>query len=281
MCAFQTLGKAAATSLLAVTSSSWLLYYVLGDHALYILYLFSRRDFYVYPPAPPAASVIASILYRTMTKTVSDFTGSLAMRLPNVLGGSYWLGNLFMSQASVFVAVHLYVRELRASANEMLVHAKTKTSFRRYIEYATGDDKIEASALWYGAGAVVAAWALAFTVFTTRIAVPKYRRTLWSSTTGRQWVQDFFLKKETDEGKFEIFTCNLLLWESDIGEEVKAWTAENWARWKEEKPSWFKPERVPDQFIPAAELQQLGYNRKRRGSASGSVRESFREQETD
>ena len=131
--------------------------------------------------------------------------------------------------------------------------------------------------LWYGAGAVTAAWALAVTFFATRIAVPKLRRTLWSSTSGRQWVQDCFLKGETDKGKFGIFACNLLLWESDIGEEVKAWAAENWARWREEKPAWFKPELVPDQFIPAAELQQLGFNRKRRGSASGSARESFRE----
>jgi hypothetical protein len=131
--------------------------------------------------------------------------------------------------------------------------------------------------LWYGAGAVTAAWALAVTFFATRIAVPKHRRTLWSSTSGRQWVQDIFLKRETDKGKFGIFTNNLLLWESDIGEEVKAWAAENWARWREEKPAWFKPELVPDQFIPAAELQQLGFNRKRRGSASGSARESFRE----
>jgi hypothetical protein len=90
-------------------------------------------------------------------------------------------------------------------------------------------------------------------------------------------VHDYFYKGKDDEAKFNIFRRNLLLWESDIGEEVKAWTAENWARWKEEKPAWFKPERVPDQFIPAAELQQLGYNRARRGSAAGSVRESFRE----
>ncbi|GMI38344.1 hypothetical protein TeGR_g7204 [Tetraparma gracilis] len=253
ICAFQTLGKTAATALLAVTNSSWLLYYVLGDHALYILYTFSRRDFHVYTPVPRALSVVTSIMFRTMSKIVSDFTGSPSTRLPNVLGGSYWFCNLLASQASVFVAVHLY------------------------NEYATGDDKIEARALWYGAGAVVAAWALAFAVFTTRIAVPKYRRTLWSSTTGRQWVQDCFLKRETDEGKFGIFASNLLLWESNIGEEVKAWAAENWERWREEKPAWFKPELVPDQFIPAAELEQLGYNRKRRGSASGSARESFRE----
>jgi hypothetical protein len=109
------------------------------------------------------------------------------------------------------------------------------------------------------------------------IAVPKYRQTIWSWTTERQCAQDYFNTSKDDEAKLGIYGCNLLLRESDIGEEVKAWTAENWARWKEEHPPWFKPEQVPDHFIPAGELQELGSNRKRRGSAAGSVRESFRE----
>ena len=90
-------------------------------------------------------------------------------------------------------------------------------------------------------------------------------------------VHKDFLESEGDEKKFGVFSRNLLLWESDIGDEVKAWTAENWARWKEEHPPWFKPERVPDKYIPAGELEQLGHNRKRRGSAAESIRESFRE----
>ena len=90
-------------------------------------------------------------------------------------------------------------------------------------------------------------------------------------------MQDYFIKGKSEEDQFGIFACNLLLWESDIGNEVNAWTRANWARWSEEKPSWFKPEMVPDHFIPAAGLEQLGYNRKRRGSAAESLRESFRE----
>jgi hypothetical protein len=112
-----------------------------------------------------------------------------------------------------------------------------------------------------------------------RIAVPKYRHTLWSWTTGRECVHDYFLKGKDDEAKFNIFGRNLLLWESDIGEEVKAWVAANWAQWSEEKPAWFKPERVPDDFLPVGGLQQLGFNRKRRGSAAGSIGESMRGQE--
>jgi hypothetical protein len=114
-----------------------------------------------------------------------------------------------------------------------------------------------------------------------RIAVPKYRHTLWSRTSGRQCVQDYFKKGWDEESKFEIFGCNLLLWEGDIGEEVKAWVAEGWGGWKEEKPAWFKPATVPDRFIPAGERPQLGYNRKRRGSAAESLRQSFREREED
>ena len=206
---------------------------------------------------PPAASYVVSTLVRVIIKTISDFTGSPLWRLPANLGGSYWLFSLGMSQASVFVCVHIY--------NE-------------YAE-SPGEDaeKVDADTLWFGAGCLSAAFLATFAFFVLRIAVPKYRHTLWSWTSGKQVVQDYFLKGNDDETRFIVFSNNLLLWESDIGDEVKAWTAENWARWSEEKPSWFKPEVVPDRFIPAVELEQLGFNRQRRGSAAGSLRESFRE----
>jgi hypothetical protein len=188
-------------------------------------------------------------------KTVSDFTGTAVLRLAMLGGGAYWLFNLAMSQASMFVCVHLY------------------------LEHVPGDgtDKIAAGTLWAGAAGLASGWFITFAFFAFRIAVPRLRFTLWSWKSGRQAAQDYFLRGESDEAKFYIFTTNVLLWESDIGEEVKAWTAENWAGWSEEKPAWFKPEIVPDRFIPVGALQQLGYNRKRRGSAAGSVRESFRE----
>ncbi|GMI26372.1 hypothetical protein TeGR_g14547, partial [Tetraparma gracilis] len=259
MSAFQVIAKAAAVALLAVTSRSWLLRYVVTDHVLHFVYRVARNDMVYYTPMPPAASYVAAPLFRVILKTVSDFTGGFTFRLPLILGGSYWLFNLAMSQASVFACVHLY------------------------LEYAPGDgtDKIAADTLWAGAGGLAAGWLTTFAYFVFRIAVPKYRHTLWSRTSGRQCVQDDFLKGESDEKRLMIYKNNLLLWESDIGEEVKAWTAENWARWSEEKPSWFKPETVPDRFIPAAGLEQLGHNRERRGSAAESLRQSFREREED
>jgi hypothetical protein len=151
-----------------------------------------------------------------------------------------------------------------------------------YIEYAelpgVDTEKVDSRTLWMGAAGLAAAWLLATLYFMFRIAVPKYRQTFWSWVSGRQRVHDDFLKGASDEVKFTIYTDNLLLWESEIGEEVKAWTAAGWERWKEESPPWFKVEIVPDTFVPAGELELLGgADRKRRGSAAGSMRESFRE----
>ncbi|GMI53005.1 hypothetical protein TeGR_g2903 [Tetraparma gracilis] len=233
-------------------------YYVIGDYGLYFAYLVARRDLVFFIPMPTAASYATSTVFRAMFKVITDFTGSPIFRLPMFCGGSYYAFCLASSQASVFAAVYAY------------------------INYATppeGVELIAASTLWAGASLLAGAWLCAFLFFALRIAVPKYRYTMWSLTSGRQCVQDYFLRGESDEAKFYTFGCNLLLWESDIGNEVNAWTRANWARWSEEKPAWFKPEQVPDQFIPAAELEQLGHDRKRRGSAAGSIRESFREKD--
>ena len=69
--------------------------------------------------------------------------------------------------------------------------------------------------------------------------------------------------------------------------EVREWTHANWDRWKEEKPAWFTEteeviQRVPDEFVPVADLAALNaaHGGKRRRSSAGlasSVRESVRE----
>jgi hypothetical protein len=176
-------------------------------------------------------------------------------------GGSYWLGNLVLSQASVFAGVYAYTRYAEPNVDEAGEEVKL----------------LEPGFLWRGAGALSAAWLATFLYFVKYIAVPRLRHTLWSWTSGRQCVQNYFLEGKTDDIKFLIFSSQRLLWESDIGAEVKAWTAANWGTWRAEGAEWFKVELVPDEFIPAAELALLGHNRARRGSAVGSVRESFRE----
>jgi hypothetical protein len=259
MCAFQIIAKAAATALLAATNISWLLLYILADHSLHLSYRVARRDLIFYSPMPTKVSYLIAPIFRVMFKVLTDTTGSPIFRLPLLGGGSYWLFNIAMSQASVFICVHLYT------------------------EYAVvgrgGAEKIDRGTLWAGAGCLATAWFLTFSYFVVRMAVPKYRRTLWSWTSGRQVVHQYFREGKDDEAKFAVFRRNLLLWDGDIGHEVRAWTFERWASWDEEKPAWFTPSAIatcPDKYVPPEFLAGMG-NRKRRGSAAGSVRESFRE----
>jgi hypothetical protein len=257
MCACQIVAKAAATALLLATNSTWALIYLVGDHVLHFVYRFVRRDVFNFFASPPAASYAMAFAGRIVNKVLTDFTGCPNFRLPLMNGGAYWLFSLFVSQVSVLVSVFLYDKFA--------------------VVPEDGRKKIDAATLWRGAFALTGGWACIFGFFVLKVAVPKYRHTLWSWTTGRQCVQDYFYRGKDAEAKFEFFGCNLLLWESDIGAAVKAWAAVNWGRWQEEKPEWFKVELVPDRFIPAGELAQLGHNWMRRGWAAGSVWECFRE----
>jgi hypothetical protein len=232
-------------------------YYVLGDHGLHIVYRIARRDWVYFVPMPVAASYAVAPLFRVMMKILVDFTACPLMRLPNVIGGTYYAYCLASSQVSVFVAVYLY---------------------NKYAVLPENVGKVEGGTLWLGTAGLATVWLITVSFFVFGVAVPRLRYTLWSWTTGRQVVQDYFLKGKEDENKFHIFTNNLLLWENELGDEVREWVKEGWAGWKEEGEPWFKVELVPDAFVPAEELVLMGVNRKRRGSAAGSIRESFREE---
>lgn len=220
--------KAAGTALLAVTSGKMLLYYMLGDHALHFLYRVARRDILQYVLIPSPWCYLVSSVMHVLNKVQHDFTGSPAHMTPLIMGGRYCLFNMISSQASVFVAVPLY------------------------LEYAPGEssEKIEASTLWTGAIALAAAWALTWTFFVSRVAVPELRHTLWSGVSGRQYVLNTFLKGHSDEKKFFIFACNRLLWEAELGEQVKAWVVERLDVWREGGETWFVEDEIPPEFMP-------------------------------
>jgi hypothetical protein len=91
MCACQIIAKAVATALLAVTNSAWLLGYIAADHGLHLCYRVARRDLVFFVPMPTVASYITAPLLRVVVKAINDFTGTPLLRLPLVLGGSYWM----------------------------------------------------------------------------------------------------------------------------------------------------------------------------------------------
>jgi hypothetical protein len=260
-CTLHVLAKGAATALFFIADPRFLMIYMAADYGLYLMYCAARKDIIFFIPTPATVSWVISPIVRMMMKVLCDFSGTPHVRLPLLLGGSYYVFNLISAQASVFIAVHLYNLEM----------AKDD-------ENAT--EKIAADSLWRMAAVLVGSWCAAITFFFTRVVTPTHRHTFWSTVSGRQCVQEYFTKGTTDEDKLVIFGSSTLLWESDIGSEVMEFTLQNWAKWEREKPAWFTLKvkaSVPDNYIPRAFVAALGgANRMRRGSAAGSVRESFR-----
>jgi hypothetical protein len=258
MAALQVLAKGLSVALLGLTSVSWLVYYLVGDVSLFLLYKVLRQDFVYFAPLPSGAAVPVSIVARVAVKVITDFTGCMHFRVPYEMGGAYFSFSMASSLISVPIISYLY------------------------HEYAVveegGAEKFGADVLRGVSIAMLVAWVILFVFFVTRVIVPKYRRVFWSIQTGWQKAESAFLDNEEDEKRILIFTDSIVLW-SGIKEDVKAWTISSWETWDREKPEWFTSKvvaSVPDEFIPPRFLTKVGGVRERRGSAARNVRESFR-----
>jgi hypothetical protein len=232
-----------------------------------------------FAPVPAKATIPLGVVFRILEKIVVDFTGEIGSsmctgrartiyysnprshvgcffyRMPMFVGGAWFAFDLAKAQISVLVVAHLY--------NE-------------YCE--DNETKMDATTVWTIAGGLFALWLVSFSHFVLRVAVPKYRHTLWSTRTGWQTSCAYFLENEDDKKRVVVFHQNRAMWEERIGGEVKAWVAESWDRWERDDPEWLKKisPTIPDEFLPRAAAAKLGGARERRGSAAGSVRQSLR-----
>jgi hypothetical protein len=134
---------------------------------------------------------------------------------------------------------------------------------------------VSTSILWIAASSVFAGWLGSYLTLAS-MAKPEYRHLFYSAQTGADFVCTIWEDAKTDEQKMVVFTYHTKKWRMVEG-EVKAWTLENWARWKTEGEAWFTEEivqRVPDDFIPVGELTALNAaanGGKRRRSSLGLV----------
>jgi hypothetical protein len=253
----QLTAKCVSVALLAATNPIWLACYLGGDMTIYLIQKIIRGDLIYHIAMPPAVAVPLSVQNRVITKAISDFTGSMLLRAPNELGGVYFSFNLASGIISVPVISYLYTQY--AVVNE-----------------DGGARKLSARMLWTFSVCIVLSWAVMFGYFMTRIIVPRYRKTFWSTQTGWQRSERIFLDNEEDEERALVFRKSIILW-SRIKEDVRSWTMGSWEAWDREKPEWFTDKfvsSVPDEFIPPRFLTKLGGDvRKRRGSAAVSIRE--------
>jgi len=233
-----------------------------GDMALYLLQKVVRGDFHYWIPADGAVGLFMSLVMRVMVKTITDFTGLVQFRHDGELGGFYWTVNMFLMLLASFVSVFVCYADTGEEV-EFINSDHNSTAF-----------EIEERVAWTLVGSLSGAWVVVFGVFLL-LMKKEYRRTFFTTRTGKQWTMDFFLKGTEDAVKKWTLESNMAQWWA-IREDVKEWVQANWWRWKEEKPAWFDlawQSKVPKEWITDVEERaRLDEVRKRRGSVVGSVK---------
>ena len=195
-----------------------------------------------------------SLLIRVVVKTITDFTGLVQFRHDGELGGFYWTVNMFLMLLASFVSVFVCYVDTGEEV-EFINTDHNSTAF-----------EIEERVAWTLVGSLSGAWVVVFGVFLL-LMKKEYRRTFFTTRTGKQWTMDFFLKGTEDAVKKGTLNHNKAQWRA-IREDVKEWVQANWWRWKEEKPAWFElawQSKVPKEWITdVEERERLEEVRRRR-----------------
>jgi len=95
---------------------------------------------------------------------------------------------------------------------------------------------------------------------------PNHFHTFFDTRTAQQELHDRFLASELEEFKFGLVVAHRKSYTIKIHREMKEFVADNIVRWKEEKPAWFKIDKIPDDFLPQAVLEAEGGAQRRRPS---------------
>jgi hypothetical protein len=84
--AFQVVAKSFSSALLFIANTNYFFGYMLGDHALYQLYLAFRGDYHYYRPG---TGFVTTMAVRITEKLVADFTSCWLMRNPLSIHNAY------------------------------------------------------------------------------------------------------------------------------------------------------------------------------------------------
>ena len=209
--------------MLMLAKKGYFVAYLVGDMVLYLLQKVARGDFHYWIPIDGSFGLFVSLLLRVMVKTITDFAGVIHFRHSGELGGMYWTANMFLALLASFACVWV------------------------------GDGGVTE---WTLVGAASGLWIFTFALFLL-LMKKEYRRTFFTTLTGKEFFLNMFLKNKDDKTKSVILSRNKRLWVG-IREDVKKWVLLNWWRWEADRPEWFTESwiaKVPSDMIPS-EAQQ-------------------------
>jgi len=135
------------------------------------------------------------------------------------------------------------------------------------LTFYDNDDNKEAIMLFLACS--FTAWLLANIIFFCTID-SSYLHTFFGTMTGPQYACERFLDAEgDDEKRWSAAFENRISYKDTIKVEMTEWVANNIDRWKDDKPDWFRIEKIPDEFLPRAILEAEGGVGGRRRSVDG------------
>ena len=148
------------------------------------------------------------------------------------MGGAAFSMSMVWAQAFPFVALQLYVGETKGSITTFLIGS-------------------------FGL------WLLLNIAFFCTINL-KFLNTFFGTKTAPQYTVELFRTNQDASEKFRAAFKNRSSYTESIHEEVKEWVTANIARWKREKPEWFKISTIPDDILPDAVLEAEGGAKRKR-----------------
>ncbi|GMI09905.1 hypothetical protein TrLO_g15291 [Triparma laevis f. longispina] len=201
-------------------SLEYVLFYLLFDMGMYLVYKIVRRELTYWVPAGLGLSVI----FRVVIKVVVDFTGCIQFRHPYDVGGLYFTLNLF------FPAIGMAL--LLGFINDGTFTSSTMTLLRE-------------ATIFLGVGLFSFLTIFFFVMEKGRM------RSFFSTESAQQYSMRQFMEGG-DAEKQIVFYNNMYYWEP-IKEDIEQWLHAGWHRWEEEKPVWFTEAwrlKVPDEMKP-------------------------------
>ncbi|GMH94241.1 hypothetical protein TL16_g12850, partial [Triparma laevis f. inornata] len=281
--ALQVFMKAIMFSLLGVAGKTMLLTYIGAEIGLYLCWKGFRGDFrYFIPIENNAISLTLSFFVRTIEMMLFDFSAMVHLRHPyqlgertpslqyfispiqkfnitlvasNIAGGAAWAFFLIWSQISVYLAVPIYAgSDYYLDPNE--------------------EGKLTPSQLYTILASINALWlisAAAFSLSIKRSFIP----TFYSLTNGPGNCKKMFKNGATGSEKLQVLTDHSA-YRRGFEEDLKEYLLENWPKWMEEHPDWFRPAIIISQMpkhytaeLNLGEAHDRGPSTPTSGSGSG------------
>jgi len=235
------LSRSVGCALIAATSfgRTGVLFFVGGEILLYLAYKLVRRDFFYWPRLGTKFAIILGLINRTVVKVVVDFSGCIHFRHPLEMGGLAFSISMVWAQAFPFLALSLFKNDV----------SSTTTGATANIE------------IFLLAG--FALWMLLNLAFFCTINI-SYLHTFFGTKTAPQYIYELFLTSKEDSAKFRAVFKNRSSYTESIREDIQKWVCENIVNWREEAPSWFKIEMIPDDYLPREVFEAEGGANRRR-----------------